>query len=121
MPWLRRCVNRWMSARLSSLAGQTLPDSQCGFRLLRLDAWAGLRLETARFEIESEMTLAFAAAGHVIRFVPIQVIYKTEHSKINPFADTVRWLRWWRRTSQTFCNARSRDREFSRPPRSWVR
>src|SRR5579871_5600155 len=34
MPWLRRNVNRWMSKRISKLAGLHLPDSQCGFRLM---------------------------------------------------------------------------------------
>jgi len=37
MPWLRRQVNRWMSHRLSKLAGRPLPDTQCGFRLMKLE------------------------------------------------------------------------------------
>ena len=96
MPWLRRQVNRWMSRRLSRLAGQGLPDTQCGFRLFKLDAWSRLPIATRHFEIESEMLLAFIAAGHVVEFIPIQVIYKTEQSKIHPWRDTVRWFRWLR-------------------------
>ena len=96
MPWLRRQVNRWMSRRLSRLAGQALPDTQCGFRLFRLDAWSRLPIATRHFEIESEMLLAFIAAGQVVEFIPIQVIYKTEQSKIHPWRDTVRWFRWLR-------------------------
>src|SRR4051812_25079758 len=34
MPWLRRNVNRWMSRRLSRLAGIDAPDTQCGFRMM---------------------------------------------------------------------------------------
>ena len=96
MPWLRRQVNRWMSRRLSRLAGQALPDTQCGFRLFKLDAWSQLPIATRHFEIESEMLLAFIGAGHVVEFIPIQVIYKTEQSKIHPWRDTVRWFRWLR-------------------------
>jgi glycosyltransferase involved in cell wall biosynthesis len=99
MPWLRRAVNRYMSRRLSSLAGQSLLDSQCGFRLLDLKAWSAIATSTTRFEIESELTLAFARAGHRIEFVPIRVIYKQEQSKIQPVRDTIRWFKWVRRQS----------------------
>ena len=95
MPWLRRAVNRWMSRRLSRRAGRSLPDSQCGFRLIELEAWSRLRLETAHFEIESEMLLAFVAAGLDVKFVPVQVIYKSEQSKIHPVFDSWRWFHWW--------------------------
>jgi glycosyltransferase involved in cell wall biosynthesis len=95
MPWLRRNVNRWMSKRISKLAGLRLPDSQCGFRLMKLSAWSNLSLTAARFEIESDVLLAFAARGYSIEFVPIQVIYKTERSKIHPVRDTIQWFHWW--------------------------
>jgi Glycosyl transferase family 2 len=95
MPWLRRCVNRWMSRRISIVAGQPLPDSQCGFRLMNLEAWATLPISALHFEIESDVLLAFAARNCRIEFVPVRVIYKNGRSKIDPLRDTVRWLRWW--------------------------
>jgi glycosyltransferase involved in cell wall biosynthesis len=96
MPWLRRQVNRWMSKRISGLTGLRLPDSQCGFRLMNLEACSKVSISAARFEIESDVLLAFASQGYSIEFVPIQVIYKSEKTKIHPFRDTVRWFRWWR-------------------------
>jgi len=101
MPCLRRFVNCWMSRRLSMVAGRELPDSQCGFRLMNLATWATLSISTLHFEIESEVLLAFVLAGHRIEFVPIQVIYKGERSKIHPIRDTIRWFRWWRRLQMT--------------------
>jgi glycosyltransferase involved in cell wall biosynthesis len=100
MPRVRLFVNRWMSRQLSRRSGQPLPDSQCGFRLVQLRAWSQLRLETAHFEVESEMLLAFVAAGLPVGFVPIQVIYKSSQSKIHPLIDTWRWFRWWRGARQ---------------------
>ena len=100
MPWLRRCVNRWMSRRLSELAGKELPDSQCGFRLINLEAWAKQAIETTHFEIESEVLLAFVQRAYPVEFVPIRVIYKTEQSKIHPWHDTLRWVRWWSQVSR---------------------
>jgi len=102
MPPLRRFVNRWMSKQLSKIAGQALPDSQCGFRLLRLDAWAALPITATHFEIESEVLLAFLALGQGVEFVPIRVIYKGERSKIHPWRDTVRWFQWRRYARQTW-------------------
>jgi glycosyltransferase involved in cell wall biosynthesis len=97
IPWLRRSANRWMSRQISEIAGRFLPDSQCGFRLINLEGWGALRLETDHYEIESEMLLAFVQAGCRVEFVPIQVIGRGRRSKIHPVKDTWRWLRWWKR------------------------
>lgn len=95
MPWLRRATNRWLSGRLSELAGVPLPDSQCGYRLAHLPTLLSLELHARHFEIESEMVLAFARAGHAPVFVPVQVRYGAERSKISPWRDTRRWWRWY--------------------------
>lgn len=95
MPWLRRFVNRWMSRRISRRTGRDLPDTQCGYRLIRLDAWRELNLQSERFEIESEMLLAFVRAGKRVQFVPVRTVYKSHQSKIHPVLDTIRWFRWW--------------------------
>ncbi len=106
MPWLRRRANRWMSRQLSEAAGLWLPDSQCGFRLMRLDAWALLPIATSHFEIESEVLLEFVARGLAIKFVPVKAIYKDEQSKIHPLRDTVRWFKWWFRARRTLVRSR---------------
>ncbi|MBA4147423.1 MAG: glycosyltransferase family 2 protein [Verrucomicrobia bacterium] len=109
MPWLRKTVNCWMSDRISNLAGVHLPDTQCGFRLANLSVWNRLRFETRQFEMESEMVLAFLAAGCHVKFVPVQTIYRNEKSKIRPFSDTIRWLRWFLRAKRRF-NSQSRQK-----------
>jgi glycosyltransferase involved in cell wall biosynthesis len=96
MPWLRRRVNRWMSRKLSQRAGRHLPDTQSGFRLIHLKTWAALPLNTEHFEVESEMLMAFLAAGWRVEFVPIRVVRSRRGSHIHPVADSLRWLRWWR-------------------------
>jgi len=95
MPWLRRRVNRWMSRRISKMTGARLPDSQCGFRLAHLETLMALPFHANRFEIESAMLVAFLAAGEKVEFVPVQTIYENSASRINPLADSWRWLRWW--------------------------
>ena len=106
MPWLRRQVNRWMSRKLSRLAGRHLPDTQCGLRLIHLETWAALPLKTERFEVESETLMAFLAAGRRVEFVPIRVMRSSRSSHIHPVTDSLRWLRWWRNFGRfsTLCN-----------------
>jgi glycosyltransferase involved in cell wall biosynthesis len=96
MPLLRRWTNRGMSHLLSRWLGQSLPDTQCGFRLVRLAVLDRIALHTGCFEIESEMIVAFVAGGCRVRFVPIRTIYEQTRSKIRPLRDTVRWLVWAR-------------------------
>lgn len=95
MPWVRRCANRWMSARLSRGLGRDFPDSQCGFRLVRLGAWRELSINTSRYEIESEMLAAFARSSRSIAFVPIRCLKAPRPSRIRPVSDTLRWFAWW--------------------------
>jgi glycosyltransferase involved in cell wall biosynthesis len=113
MPLVRRWVNRWMSWQLSRLVGQSLPDSQCGFRLMNLQDWAQLPLVTTHFEVESEVLFSFATSGLPIAFVPIQVIYKSEQSKIHPLRDTLRWLRWRNQARQSLRQIRTEVAGFS--------
>jgi glycosyltransferase involved in cell wall biosynthesis len=98
MPVVRRWTNRWMSRRISALAGLEVPDSQCGYRLVHLPSLEALALRCRGYEIESEMTVAFARAGHPMAFVPVRVRYGGERSKISPLRDTARWFRWYLRT-----------------------
>lgn len=95
MTGVRRLANRWMSRALSRLAGRPLPDTQCGFRLVQLEAWARLPHRTRHFQVESEMLLAFVEAGEAVGFVPVPVRAALRPSRIRPVPDTWRWLRWW--------------------------
>jgi len=113
IPWLRRQVNRWMSGRLSRLAGRHLPDTQCGFRLVHLQTWSALALKTDHFEVESETLMAFLAAGYQVEFVPIQVIRSRRSSRIQPLADSVRWWQWWQELHRP---SASRAHRESLPP-----
>jgi len=52
-------------------------------------------LSTQRFQIESEMLVGAARQKIPISFVPIEVIYRGQRSKINPVTDTILWFRWF--------------------------
>jgi len=51
-----------------------------------------LKLESARYDVESEMLIKAARCGLKIRSVPVQTIYGDETSEINPVRDTIRFF-----------------------------
>lgn len=94
MPRLRLWTNQFTSRVTSKLAGQKIPDSQCGFRLLRRAVLKDLKLSTERFETETEMLIQAGRAGHKIASVPVRTIYEPDRaSRIHPWRDTVRFFR----------------------------
>jgi glycosyltransferase involved in cell wall biosynthesis len=98
MPVVRRLTNEFTSWVTSKLAGQRIPDSQCGYRLLRRNVLEDLRLSTARFETETEMLIQAARAGHRIISIPIRTIYESGHtSHIHPVRDTIRFFTFVRK------------------------
>jgi glycosyltransferase involved in cell wall biosynthesis len=94
MPRVRLWTNRFTSRVTSRLAGQRIPDSQCGFRLLRRTVLKDLKPSTARFETETEMLIQASRAGHKIVSVPIRTIYEPGRaSRVHPWRDTVRFFK----------------------------
>ena len=93
MPLVRVATNRFMSYLLSKLSGQRIPDTQCGFRLIRISVLKSITLKSSNFDIDSEIILKAAKAGYRVESVPIKAVYRDEKSRINPFIDTLRFLK----------------------------
>ena len=94
MPLIRRFTNHCMSRLLSRLIRQEVPDSQCGFRLIRRRVLEKIHLTTHRFEIESELVVKGAQAGFKIVSIPVPSVYPRGASFIRPLSDTIRFLRF---------------------------
>lgn len=94
MPWLRVATNRFMSQLISKITGQYIPDTQCGFRLIKKDLLQKLNLSTSKYETESEILIQAARLGFKIESVPVRTIYSGQKSRINPCVDTLRFLRF---------------------------
>jgi len=94
MPALRYLTNKFMSWLISEIIRQNIPDTQCGFRLIRCDLLKKMELSTSKFEVESEMLFKAASRGFRIVSVPVQTVYAHERSHINPFIDTIRFFRF---------------------------
>jgi glycosyltransferase involved in cell wall biosynthesis len=93
MPFIRIFANRATSAFVSLRTGQRVPDSQNGYRMLKTSIFQKVRLETTKYDTESEILIKAAGIGGTILSIPVQTIYGSEASRVNPFVDTLRFFR----------------------------
>lgn len=93
MPGIRIFANTATSWFLTLRTGTRIPDSQNGYRMIRTSLYKTLKLKAKRYDAESEVLIRAAKAGAKIESVPTETIYGTEVSSVNPFIDTLRFLR----------------------------
>jgi glycosyltransferase involved in cell wall biosynthesis len=90
MPPARYYANKIGSRVLSWFVGIPVQDTQCGFRVFRVDALRGLRLNATKYEIETEMLIKVRRRGGRIETVPVTAVYAGQQSKLRPVPDTTR-------------------------------
>ena len=92
MPTVRYWTNRFTSYITSKICRQKIPDSQCGYRLIRVEALKNVTLSSDNYDIESELLIEVSRAGLKIVSVPVQTIYGDEISEIHPVRDALRFF-----------------------------
>ncbi len=101
MPRERLVVNKIGSFFTSLLAGQKIPDSQSGYRLVKSKVLKAITLTSRRYDIESELLIKAGKRGFGIKSIPIKTIYRQEISHFHKFWDTLRFIKlilkglWW--------------------------
>jgi glycosyltransferase involved in cell wall biosynthesis len=90
MPASRYYANLAGSRVLSWFIGVPAPDTQCGFRVFRVDAIRDLPLTASGYEIETEMLVKVCRRGGRIAPVPVTAVYDGQASKLRPVRDTTR-------------------------------
>ncbi len=92
MPFIRRLTNMFMSGFLSLIIKQGIPDTQCGFRLIKRGLLIQWKLKTFRYQTETEMLIRASKLKHKIISIPIETVYHGAKSQINPLIDTFRFI-----------------------------
>lgn len=92
MPAVRYFTNRFMSSVLSAICKQDIPDTQCGYRLLRRRLIEQVKLILDKYDLESEILIKASRMKCKIASVPVESIYRNEASHIHPIKDTFRFL-----------------------------
>lgn len=92
MPRDRYISNKWSSALVSRLCRITIPDSQCGYRLIKAEVLKSITLRTEHFETETELLIKAARLKYSIGSVEIPIRYCGSSSSIRRLKDTIRFL-----------------------------
>lgn len=94
MPALRILTNRFMSGLISVLTGTDIPDSQCGYRLIPVPVLKKIDFVSKNYDIETELLIRAGIMKISMVNVPVSSIYnRDQQSYINPFVDTLRFVR----------------------------
>jgi glycosyltransferase involved in cell wall biosynthesis len=81
-------ISSWVIS--TCFIGQSVADTQCGFRLIATDLLARVKLSGRGYEIETEMLIKLTRAGARIARVPVGLHYNGAPSKLRPLRDTTR-------------------------------
>jgi glycosyltransferase involved in cell wall biosynthesis len=90
MPAARYHANRIGSRALSTFVGVPVPDTQCGFRVFRVDALRPITLSATGYEIETEMLIKVRRRGGRVGAAGVTAVYNGRRSKLRPIRDTTR-------------------------------
>jgi glycosyltransferase involved in cell wall biosynthesis len=95
MPWHHRYIgNPLLSGLLNLLFRTGVDDAHCGMRAVRRDVLPRLDLRTTGMEFASEMVIRAAKEGLDVRQFPIHYHPRGGESKLSPFRDGWRHLRF---------------------------
>jgi glycosyltransferase involved in cell wall biosynthesis len=96
-------LERWLTNNLTSLivsvfSRRRVRDSQSGFRLIPTSLLRMIPLQTVNYDFESELLFKAGAIGCRVSEVSISTVYDDSPSYINPFKDSLRFVKQiWRR------------------------
>jgi len=93
MPLDRICSNRLSSLTVSCVSKKWIPDSQCGYRLIKSEVLRHIDLESSHFETETELIIKAARKGYTFAFCPVAARYHSSGSHIRRWNDTRRFCR----------------------------
>jgi glycosyltransferase involved in cell wall biosynthesis len=92
MSFARYLSNSITTTVVSILAGQRIADSQTGYRIIRTSVLENVKLETSRYQMESELLIKAARQGFKIGHLDITNIPGST-SHISHLKDTLRFLK----------------------------
>ena len=93
MPISRRMSNTITSFLVTARTACFVPDSQCGYRLIRRKVLHDVRIDSCGFEAETEFLIKAIRKGYRVEFVPIETVYNGESSHMRNWEAIVGFVR----------------------------
>jgi glycosyltransferase involved in cell wall biosynthesis len=94
MPYLHKLGNPILSGTLRMFFGVKIRDSHCGMRAIKKKSLLNLNLQTAGMEFASEMIVKSARNKLKMREIPIHYYKRMGESKLKPFSDAWKHMRF---------------------------
>jgi len=98
MPLHRVLSNRLTSRLVSLRIGQTIEDSQCGYRAMRAELVRNIPLKTNHFDTESELLLKAASRGYKLGSVDVSTVYQSNLFSSIKVMDVFRFIKVYLRS-----------------------
>jgi len=93
MPLGRVLSNSITSFLVSARTGISIPDSQCGYRLIGREVLESVNVESEGYEAETELLIRAAVRGFRISWVPVNTLYRGEKSHMTHWRTTRRFIK----------------------------
>jgi hypothetical protein len=93
MPLSRIVSNSLTSFLVTARTGISIPDSQCGYRLIGREVLESVVVDAEGYEAETELLIKAAAHGFRIGWVPVNTIYRGEKSHMTHWTTTKQFIR----------------------------
>ncbi len=94
MTFSHKLGNPFLSGTLKIFFGVKIKDSHCGMRAIKKNALLSLNLQTAGMEFASEMIVKAARNNLKIKEIPIGYYKRMGKSKLKPFSDAWKHMRF---------------------------
>ena len=93
MPLHRKISNKLTSAITSYICQKKILDSQCGYRRYKLKNVCSETYKEHGFQFESEVLIKLLCNNCTLHHIEIPTIYAQEHSSMDIFWDTFKFIR----------------------------
>jgi hypothetical protein len=93
MPLSRILSNSLTSFLVTARTGVSIPDSQCGYRLIGREVLERVVVVAEGYEAETELLIKAAAKGFTIGWVPVNTVYQGEQSHMTHWSTTKQFVR----------------------------
>ena len=93
MPFYRKISNKLTSSIISCICREQILDSQCGYRRYKLDNVCSETYIEHGFQFESEVLIKLLCNNCTLHHIEIPTIYAQEHSSMDIFWDTFKFIR----------------------------
>jgi len=98
MPITRQISNFLTSKLIRFRLGHKVPDSQCGYRAIRMNGDVSKNCKETGYMFETEYLIKSSLSKRRITWIPVKTIYNSSKSYLRPWVNTQKFITLWFRS-----------------------